>query len=39
MAEFPRVDEPAQSKLRKTQSECFIGSKTASSMVQFEVVL
>ncbi|CAD6336697.1 unnamed protein product [Miscanthus lutarioriparius] len=38
MAESPPV-EPAQSKLRKTQSERFIGSKTASSMVQFEVVL
>jgi len=37
MAESPV--EPAQSKLRKTQSERFIGSKTASSMVQFEVVL
>lgn len=31
--------EPASSNLRKTQSERFIGSKTASSMVQFEVVL
>lgn len=38
MAESPVVDH-AQSKLRKTQSERFIGSKTASSMVQFEVVL
>ncbi|CAD6339369.1 unnamed protein product [Miscanthus lutarioriparius] len=37
MAESPV--EPAQSKLQKTQSERFIGSKTASSMVQFEVVL
>ena len=38
MAESPVV-EPAQSKLRKTQSERFIGSKAAAPMVQFDVVL
>lgn len=31
--------EPGRSALRKTQSERFVGSKTASSIVQFEVVL
>lgn len=31
--------EPGTSALRKTQSERFVGSKTASSVVQFEVVL
>jgi len=31
--------EPGTRALRKTQSERFVGSKTASSVVQFEVVL
>ncbi|GJM99228.1 hypothetical protein PR202_ga16310 [Eleusine coracana subsp. coracana] len=31
--------EPGPSALRKSQSERFIGSKAASSMVQFEVVV
>uniref|UniRef100_J3MEM5 Uncharacterized protein n=1 Tax=Oryza brachyantha TaxID=4533 RepID=J3MEM5_ORYBR len=38
----PLVDaggEPSAPRLRKAQSERFVGSKTASSMVQFDVVL
>ncbi|BAH93554.1 uncharacterized protein [Oryza sativa Japonica Group] len=35
----PLVDDDGPSALRKAQSERFVGSKTASSMVQFDVVL